>query len=60
MAIVAAMVRPASAPKLLERIGHLGRNGWLAVSPDGEMRRVTYGPEALRAAREAGVDVTAA
>lgn len=60
MAIVAAMVRPASAPKLLERIGHLGRNSWLAVTPDGGTRRVTYGPEALRAAREAGIGVTTA
>lgn len=47
-------------PKLLERIGHLARNGWLAVSSDSGGRSVTYGPEALRAAREAGVNVTAA
>jgi hypothetical protein len=41
---------------LLEPIGHLNRNGWLAVSSDGSGgRSVTYGPEALRAAREAGV-----
>jgi hypothetical protein len=45
-------------PKLLERIGHLARNGWLAVSSDGSgSRSVTYGSEALRAAREAGVSI---
>jgi hypothetical protein len=48
-------------PGLLDRIGHLARNGWLAVSSDaGGGRSVTYGPEALRIAREAGVDLTAA
>jgi hypothetical protein len=42
-------------PDLLERISHLARNGWLTVSSDGSGRSVTYGPEARRAAREAGV-----
>jgi hypothetical protein len=44
-------------PKLLERIGRLGRNGWLAVSSDGSGRSVTYGPESMRAARDAGVSI---
>jgi hypothetical protein len=45
-----------TVPGVLERIGHLGRNGWLAVSPDPSGgRSVTYGANALRAAREAGV-----
>lgn len=44
-------------PGLLERISHLARNGWLAISSDGSSRSVAYGPEALRAAREAGVSI---
>jgi hypothetical protein len=45
-----------TTPKLLERIGHLARNGWLAASSDASGgRAVTYGREALRVAREAGV-----
>jgi hypothetical protein len=47
-------------PDLLERIGHLAANGWLSVSSAGSDRRVTYGPEARRAAQEAGVHVAAA
>jgi hypothetical protein len=45
-------------PDLLERIAHLAANGWLSISSDWSDRRVTYGPEARRAAQEAGVDMT--
>jgi hypothetical protein len=45
-------------PRLLDRVSHLARNGWLAVSSDGSGgRSITYGPEALRVAREAGVSI---
>jgi hypothetical protein len=44
-------------PDLLERLNHLARNGWLSISSDGSERSVTYGAEALRAAREAGVPI---
>ena len=47
-------------PGLLERVSHLARNGWLAVSSESGGRSVTYGPESMRAAREAGVEVKAA
>jgi hypothetical protein len=45
---------------LLERLRHLAANNWLSISSDGSDRSVTYGPAALRAAQEAGVDVAAA
>jgi hypothetical protein len=45
---------------LLERIGHLAANQWLTITADGSDRAVTYGPAALRVARDAGVHVTVA
>ena len=50
----------ADRPKLLERIGHLSRNGWLAVSSASGGRSVTFGPEAMREAREAGISTAMA
>lgn len=45
----------APVPRLLERLTHLSRNGWLSIAAEGNTRLVSHGPTSRRVAAEAGI-----